>query len=122
MNKQQELLATLQNLLSSASEDYYIDYYLSDFKPAKGINLSDRNKIINNTIKKYKEHHKDFQDKKMKLILEELHEIIKQDIVIYFEDILIYTLKKAHHPWVPLVLEHRLLHFVVLFRNLQQEL
>jgi len=90
MNKQQELLATLQNLLSSASEDYYIDYYLSDFKPAKGINLSDRNKIINNTIKKYKEHHKDFQDKKMKLILEELHEIIKQDIVIYFEDILIY--------------------------------
>jgi len=90
MSNKKELQDTLQNLLSSISGDYYIDYYLPDFKPANGFNLSDRNKIIINTIKKYKEYHEDFQDNKIKSIIEELNEIVKNDTVIYFEDSLIY--------------------------------
>ena len=63
-----QLYNTLQNLLSSISDDYYIDYYLINYKPIKGVDLSDREKLINNTIKKYKEHHKDFQTEKLKII------------------------------------------------------
>ncbi len=89
-NNQNELQNTLQNLLSSIEDDYYIDYYLPDFKPEKGVNLSDRYKIINNTVNKYKEYHEDFQDEKIKLITEELYAIVKKDTVIHFEDSFIY--------------------------------
>lgn len=81
---------TIQNLLSSVSNDYYIDYFLADFKPAKGVNLSDRQKIIDNTIKKYKEYHADFQDEKLKPIIEYFQKIIIHDTVIHFENTFIY--------------------------------
>lgn len=85
-----KIQTTLENLLSSISDDYYIDYYLADFKPAEGINLSDRNKIINSTIKKYKEHHIYFQDEIIKSITEVFNDIVKKDTVIHFENTLIY--------------------------------
>lgn len=87
---QKELKSTLENLLTLMSEDYYLDYYLVNFKSVKGVDLSDRNKIIDNTIKKYKEYHQDFQDVKLKLIFEYFFNIIEKDEVIYFEDTLIY--------------------------------
>ena len=89
-SNQNELQATLEKILATASEDYYIDYYLVNFKPAKGVNLSDRYKIIDNTMKKYKEHHKDFQDTKLKPIIEYFHHISYKDEVIHFEDVFIY--------------------------------
>lgn len=85
-----KLQDTLQKLLLSISDNYYIDYYLTDFKLAKGVNLHDRSKIINNTVKKYKEHHIEFPEKLIKFITEELNEIIKKDTVIHFEDTFIY--------------------------------
>ena len=91
MNKnKQELQTTLENILSSISEDYYIDYYLVDYKHVNGVNLSDRHKIIDNTIKKYKEHHEDFQREKLKLIIEYFQKIIINDTIIHFQDTLIY--------------------------------
>jgi len=89
-NNQNELQTTLQKILASVSEDYYIDYYLVNFKPANGVNLSDRHKIIDNTIKKYKEHHEDFQDEKLKSVIEYFKKIITHDTVIHFENTLIY--------------------------------
>lgn len=89
-NNQKKLEATLENLLSSVSEDYYLDYYLVNFKSVKGVDLSDRSKIIDSTIKKYKEHNQDFQDVKLKSIIEYFPNIIMKDEVIHFEDTLIY--------------------------------
>jgi len=89
-NEEKELHGIFKNLLSSISNDYYVDLYLIDFKEAKGVDLSDREKFINNTIKKYREHHKDFQNEKLKSIIEYFHKIIINDTVIHFEDTLIY--------------------------------
>lgn len=89
-NNQNDLQTTLEKILASSSDDYYIDYYLLDYKPAKGINLSARSKIIDDTIKKYKEHHKDFHSERLKPIIEYLHKIIINDTVIHFENTFIY--------------------------------
>lgn len=89
-SNQNQLETTLENLLSSISDDYYLDYYLVNYKPANGVNLSDRHIIIDNTIKKYKEYHENFQDEKLKQIIEYFQKIIINDTVIHFENTLIY--------------------------------
>ncbi len=85
-----DLLKSLETILSSISSEYYIDLYLPDFKVAKGVDLSDRTKFIDNTISFYKEHHKEFDIEKVKQINEDLIDIAKYDTVIYLKNTLIY--------------------------------
>ena len=40
----------LQDIISSIADEYYLDFYLPDYKIASGVNLSDRNKLIENTF------------------------------------------------------------------------
>lgn len=90
MNNKLELRNTLQNLLSSMSNDYYLDYYIEDFKSASWANLSNKQKIITDTIKKYKEHHEDFEEERTKPLMDYFQKITKNDKVIHFEEKFIY--------------------------------
>lgn len=88
--KKHNISFTIKKILESITDNFFIDYYLVDYKLANGVNLSDRNKIIDNTIKKYKEHHEDFQREKLKPIIEYFQKIIINDTIIHFQDTLIY--------------------------------
>ena len=62
----------LENLLNLISKEYYIDYYLIKFKIVSGVNLSNRQKLFENTIQKYRYYHPDFQYQRIKPIKEYL--------------------------------------------------
>jgi predicted acetyltransferase len=86
----QELQATTENLLYSLSNEYSVDYFIENFKTVSWINLSNKEKIIIDTIKKYKEHHSDFNELRVQPLIEYFLQIVKNDKVIYFEDSYIY--------------------------------
>jgi hypothetical protein len=90
VNIPKELQKFLEKILSSISDEYYIDLYLPDFKVATGVDLSNRDKLIENTITVYKKHHKDFDSDRIKKINDDLQEIVKKDTVIYLDNTLIY--------------------------------
>lgn len=89
-NNQEELLTTIENILSSLSGEYIIDLYQPNYKVLLWQDLSNKSKYIQNTITIYKKHHEDFDSQKIKPIFEVLLKIIKDDEVIEFENILIY--------------------------------
>lgn len=95
-SNQKELQTTLQNILSYINNEYYIDLYLPDFKPTSGVDLSNRNKLVENTITTYKIHHEFFDDKKIKFINDDLLEIVKHDEVVYFQQTYIYKELYSH--------------------------
>jgi hypothetical protein len=90
INNQKDLKATLEKILSSISDDYYMDLYLPAYTPVTGIDLSKRKELIENTIKTYKKHHECFEDQRIKLIIDDLFEIVKKDEVVSFDNTLIY--------------------------------
>ena len=89
-NNQNDLQVTLQNLLSSMSNSYYVDYYIENYKQSLWANKSNKDKIINDTVNKFKEHHEDFEEQRIKPIFEYFQNIVKNDKVILFEDTYIY--------------------------------
>lgn len=91
MNKnKQKLQTTLENLVSSMSDDYYLDYYIENYKQSLWANKSDKDKIIKDTVNKFKEHHEDFEEHKIKHIFDYFEKITKNDKVIHFEEKFIY--------------------------------
>jgi len=89
-SNQKDLTITLEKILSSISDDYYMDLYLPAYTPVTGIDLSKRKELMENTIKTYKKHHEYFEDHRIKLIINDLLEIVKKDKIISFDDTLIY--------------------------------
>lgn len=89
-NKNIRLVQPLQNLLSSISKEYYLDFYLPHYKIVSGVNLSDRHKYMENTISLYKKHHESLDEQRVGYIKEDLYELCRHDEVIHFENILIY--------------------------------
>lgn len=79
-NYKKDLLVNIQKLLSSVSEEYCIDYFVEDFKSTSWTNLSNTNQIINDTLKKYKEYHEDFEEQRMQPLYEYFQKITKNDI------------------------------------------
>lgn len=88
--KQTQTEQIIQKLVTSLSKDYYWDYYLLDYKKVDGVNLSNKPKIIKATIQKYKEHHPEFQDDRIKEIQDCFSKMIEHDTIIYFENTQIY--------------------------------
>ncbi|WP_310442298.1 hypothetical protein [Sulfurimonas sp.] len=69
MNKnKQEFQTILENLVSSMSDDYYLDYYIENYKQSLWANKSDKDKIIKDTVNKFKEYHEDFKEQGIKSI------------------------------------------------------
>ena len=80
----------IQELITSLSKNYYWDYYLPNFKKVDGVNLSNKPKIIKVTIQKYKEHHPEFKDNKLKDIQNYFLKMVENDTIIYFQENQIY--------------------------------
>lgn len=88
-NNKQKLQTTLENLLS-ISDEYYLDYYIENYRQSLWANLSNKQKIIIDTIEKYKEHHENFEEHRIKHIFDYFEKIVKNDKVIYFQETFIY--------------------------------
>ena len=89
-NKQNDILKTIQKIIASSADDYLTDLYLPDYKEAKGVNLSDRKKLIHDTIQTYTNNHETFEYKRVNKIFDDLIDIVKYDKVIYFQQTMIY--------------------------------
>lgn len=89
-NNPKELQNTIQKIIASSADDYLTDLYIPVFKEAKGVNLSDKIKLIKNTIKVYKDNHEDFESNRIYLILDDLLAIVKYDKIIHFQQTMIY--------------------------------
>ena len=77
MKSNVKLQITLENLLSSVSDDYYLYYYEENFKSSSWTNLSAKDKIIEDTIKKYKSHYEDFEVKRIAPLFEYFQKTIQ---------------------------------------------
>ncbi len=93
MNKdQEELLITMENILTTLSSEYIVDMFITDYSKPIWHNLSSQNKnnYLENTINTYVKYHEDFDYQRIESINEQLREIIEYDEVIEFEGALIY--------------------------------
>lgn len=84
------MLENLKTILSTLSSEYYHDMYLPNYQSVLWVNLSDKYKLIGSTVAKYKEHHDDFNEQKIKNLYEEFYKIIKFDEIISLDHTLIY--------------------------------
>lgn len=89
-NQSKKLSITLQKLISSLSNDYHLDYYEENFKSSSWTNLSKKETIISDTIKKFGEHHEEFEEHRINSLFEYFQKIVINDSVIYFEKVYIY--------------------------------
>lgn len=86
----QSTIETLETFLTALLTEYHHDMYLLNYQSVLWVNLSDKYKLLDNTIAKYKEHHDHFDERKIKTVYEEFYKLIQYDEIISFQHTLIY--------------------------------
>jgi len=80
----------LQSLIDCLSTNYYLDFYLPNYQSVLWANLSDKDKLIYDTISTYKLNHSSFNHLKINVLYEEFYKIINYDEIISLDHIFIY--------------------------------
>jgi len=87
---QEVLLEKLKEMLSSLSEEYIDDLLLPNYVPHIWTDLSNKEKILDDTIKKYYENHEKLNINRLERIYEYLLKLIPYDKVNTFDNKVIY--------------------------------
>lgn len=90
MKNTNELNGIINQIILLLSKEYFFDYYLINFKPIEGIDLSKRNNYVKNTIDLYTKYHTKADINKFLQIGEYLDKIVNFDSLIYFDTKIIY--------------------------------
>ncbi len=89
---QEDLLNTIENVLSTLSSEYIVDMFLTDYHKPYWLNRPSINKntYLDNTINTYMKYHEDFDIQRIQSIKAQLREVIDYDEIIDFKGDLIY--------------------------------
>ncbi|WP_298691406.1 hypothetical protein [uncultured Sulfuricurvum sp.] len=80
----------LQTILSALTSEYSLDLYLPNYQSTLWVNLSDKNKLIYDTIETYKQNHQALNHSKIYNLHEEFSMLINYDEIISFKHAFIY--------------------------------